>query len=73
MDQGRERPALPENGEPVGADTPAGDDEQVDDQPEEDLEGYSGLPRSLLGRALLALLAMFWIVAVIMLFTQGGR
>jgi hypothetical protein len=34
---------------------------------------YTGLPKSVFGRAMLALLAVFWIVAVITLFTQGGK
>jgi uncharacterized membrane protein YcjF (UPF0283 family) len=44
-----------------------------DGEAAEEEADYSGLPRSVFGRAMLALLAVFWIVAVIMLFTQGGR
>jgi hypothetical protein len=40
----------------------------LDEQPD-----YTGLPKSVFGRAMLALLAVFWIVAVITLFTQGGK
>ncbi len=32
-----------------------------------------GLPKSIFARAALALFAVFWIVAVIMLFIQGAR
>jgi hypothetical protein len=68
-DQQTPRPGAQDAGSPKR-------DEADDDQGQGGLDeqaDYTGLPRSVFGRAMLALLAVFWIVAVIMLFTQGGK
>jgi hypothetical protein len=74
MDQDEDQRTAPELREPQ--DGPPAQDlpEQADDlQTPDDGADYGGLPKSVFGRAMLALLAVFWIVAVIMLFTQGGK
>lgn len=56
---------------------PAQDAELPEDTGEasdpDDAPDPSGLPKSLIARAALALFAVFWIVVVIMLFLQGAR
>jgi hypothetical protein len=67
----RTAPDLPgQPGETPADDAPGPGEDQEEPDAGED---FTGLPRSVFGRAMLALLAVFWIVAVIMLFTQGGK
>jgi hypothetical protein len=74
MDQDGDQRTAPELRHP-SEETPAEDlpgPPQDQETPDEGAD-FTGLPKSVFGRAMLALLAVFWIVAVIMLFTQGGR
>jgi hypothetical protein len=74
MDQDQEGQSARDLPQPSGEtltdddDGPSGDQEEPDAEPD-----FTGLPKSVLGKASLAMLAVFWIAAVIMLFIQGGK